>query len=204
MKYLLGIAFLLYQAVASNDIPQYTRVVTFGDSTTDSGIAYRISNRTSSHVPPFNNRGGFVDDLVRNEVLTQKLLLNATLQNFACGSATADNAIAQGIMSRNANLVANYEIRSRTKLPGVRQQIDLCINEMMNKFIDFDRTLYMIWSGTNNYCFNKSLTDLDTVTSIIDYVRYLAVFDARNIAIINEPPVDLFPAFRNKAETATI
>jgi hypothetical protein len=43
---------------------------------------------------------------------------------------------------------------------------------MSSKNIDSDRTLYMIWSGTNNYYFNATLTTLDTVQSIIDHIRW--------------------------------
>jgi hypothetical protein len=99
--------------------------------------------------------------------LTQKFLSNAILQDFACGSATTDNRLAQGVMSRNPNLIANYTIRNNTKSPGVRQQIEQYINSTNNKIIDFDQTLYVIWAGTNNYFFNKTLTTLDTVQSII-------------------------------------
>jgi phospholipase/lecithinase/hemolysin len=151
---------------------QYTSVVTFGDSTTDSGTAYQLSNHTWPPVPPFNSNGGFADGLLWNQIFTQKYLSNATLQGFACGSSTTDSLLAQGSMSRSPNLIANYAIRSNTKSPGVRQQIAQYINSTNNKIIDFDRTLYVIWTGTNNYFFNKSLTTSDTVQSIIDCLNY--------------------------------
>jgi phospholipase/lecithinase/hemolysin len=182
---------------------QYTRVVTFGDSTTDSGAAYQLSNHTWPPVPPFNSNGGFADGLLWNQIFTQKFLSNATLEDFACGSATTDNLLAQGAMSRNPNLIANYIIRSNTKSPGVRQQIAQYINSAINKTIDFNRTLYIIWVGTNNYFFNKTLTTSDTVQSIIDCLNLLIKLGGRNLAIINEPPFDRFPAFRNKNKTNT-
>ncbi|CAF0949712.1 unnamed protein product [Rotaria sordida] len=181
----------------------YTTLVTFGDSTTDSGNAYRLSNRTWPPVPPFNQNGGFADGLLWNEYFTQKLLTNATLYDYACGSATTDNQLAQGIMSRNPNLIANYDIRSKTKSPGVRQQILQYKNSIMNQTIDFNRTLYVIWSGTNNYFFNKTLTIFDTVQSIIDCLNLLISFGGQNLVLITEPPFHRFPAFRNKNETNT-
>jgi phospholipase/lecithinase/hemolysin len=183
------------------DTLRYTTVVTFGDSTTDSGQAYQLSNHTWPPVPPFNLKGGFSDGPLWNEIFTTKYLLKATLYDFACGSATTDNQLAQGNMSRSPNLVANYSIRSSTKSPGVRQQITQYINSMSSKNIDFDRTLYMIWSGTNNYYFNTSLTTLDTVQSIIDCINLLIIFGGRNLVIINEPPFDRFPPFRGKNNT---
>jgi phospholipase/lecithinase/hemolysin len=176
-------------------------VVTFGDSTTDSGQAYQLSNHTWPPVPPFNSKGGFSDGSLWNEIFTTKYLLNATLYDFSCGSATTDNLLAQGNMSRNPNLVANYSVRSNTKSPGVRQQIAQYINLMNSTTIDFNRTLYLIWSGTNNYYFNPSLTTLDTTQSIIDCMNLLITFGGQNLAIINEPPFDQFPAFRGKSGT---
>jgi phospholipase/lecithinase/hemolysin len=106
-------------------------------------------------------------------------------------------------MSRSPNLVLNYEIRSKIKSPGVRQQIAQYINSVNNKMVDFDRTLYIIWSGTNNYFFNKTLTTSETVQSIIDCLNLLIIFGGRNLVIINEPPFDRYPAFRDKNETNT-
>ena len=176
-------------------------MITFGDSTTDSGFAYQLSNHTWPPVPPFNSEGGFSDGPLWNQILTQKFLSNATLKNFACGSATTDSQLAQGVMSRNPNLIENYHIRNNTKSPGVRQQIALYTNSANNQSIDFDRTLYIIWTGTNNYFFNKTLTTLDTVQSIMDCLSLLIAFGGRHLVIINEPPFDRFPAFRNKTET---
>lgn len=104
-------------------------------------------------------------------------------------------------MSRNPNLIANYAIRNQTKSPGVRQQIEQYKNSTSNTTIDFNRTLYIIWSGTNNYYFNKTLTTSDTVQSIFDCLDLLITFGGQNFVIINEPPFDRFPGFRNKSET---
>ncbi|UJR19546.1 hypothetical protein I4U23_022676 [Adineta vaga] len=196
-----SIVLLTLQINTSDGILQYRNLVTFGDSTTDSGTAYRLSNHTWPPTPPFNTNGGFADDLLWNQILAKNFLLNATLDDYSCGSATTDNLLAQGTMSRNPNLISNYEIRRNTKSPGVRQQIVQYINSTTNKTIDFNQTIYMIWSGTNNYYFNKNLTPSDTVQSIFNCLNLLIQFGARNLIIINEPPFDRFPAFRDKTET---
>ena len=180
---------------------QYTTVVTFGDSTTDSGTAYRVSHGSWPHVPPFNRKGGFSDGLLWNEVLTQGRLLNATLLDFSCGSSTTDSDLAQGTMSRSPNLLLNYDIRRQIKSPGVRQQIAQYIQSVRNQTIDFDRTLYMIWSGTNNYFFNKSLTTSDTAQSLLDSLNVLSRFGGKHLILINEPPYDRYPGLRAKPET---
>ena len=180
---------------------QYTTVVTFGDPTTDSGTAYRLSNGTWPHFPPFNRKGGFSEGLLWNEVLTQREFLNATLSDFSCGSSTTDSELAQGTMSRSPNLLLNYDIRRHVQSPGVRQQIGQYINSVRNQTIDFDRTLYMIWSGTNNYFFNRTLTPSDTAQSLIDSANLLIRLGGKHLVVINEPPYDRHPAFRDQPDT---
>jgi thermolabile hemolysin len=107
----------------------------------------------------------------------------------------------QGFMNRAPNLVDNYAIRSKTKSIGVRQQILGYIGSVTNQSIDFDRTLYTIWTGTNNYPFNRSLTVADTVQSITQCADLLVEFGARNLILINEPPFDRFPQYQGKNNT---
>ncbi|CAF1338471.1 unnamed protein product [Rotaria sordida] len=206
MKLLFNIVLifsLIYCIIASNGILYYTTVVTFGDSTSDTGNAYRISNHTWPPVPPFNSNGGFADNLLWNQILTQQLLHNTTLQDYSYGSATTDNELVQGTMGRSPNLIVDYLIRNSTIPPSVRQQIFQYISKTINETIDFDQTLYVIWVGSNNYYFNESLTPLQTVESIIKCLNLLIFFGARNLVIINEPPFDRYPGFRNKNTTNT-
>jgi phospholipase/lecithinase/hemolysin len=177
--------------------------VTFGDSSSDTGNDYRISNHTWPPIPPFNSNGGFADALLWNQIFTQQFLNNAILQDFSYGGATTDSQLVQGTLNFNPNLVANYSIRNNTKPPGVQQQINQYINSTINKTIDFDLTLYVIWVGIDNYYFNQTITPLQTVQSIINCLNTLIFFGARNLVIINAPPYDRFPLFRNKSTTNT-
>ncbi len=171
--------------------------MTFGDSLSDTGNGYRISYHTWPPVPPFSSNGAYSDGLIWNQVLTQKYLYQAALQDFAYGCATTDSLLVQGTMGYNTNIIGNYSIRNSTKPPGVRQQITDYINSTMNKTIDFDRTLYVIWIGINNYYYDPSLTPLQTVESIIECINQLIFFGTRNLVIINQPPFDRFPAYRS-------
>ncbi|CAF3430745.1 unnamed protein product [Rotaria socialis] len=139
----------------------------------DTRNAYRISNHTRPPVPPFNSNSSFADELLWNQILTEQLLINATLQDYAYDSATTDSELAHGTMGRSPNLIANYSIRNSAKPPSVRQQIFEYINAMNTKTIDFDQTLYVIRVGINNYNLNKSLTPLQTVKSIIKCLNFL-------------------------------
>jgi phospholipase/lecithinase/hemolysin len=179
----------------------YTTVVTFGDSLSDTGNGYRLSNHTWPPVPPFNSNGSYTDGLTWNQIFTQQLLSNAVLQDFAVGCATTDSQLVQGNMGNDPNIIANYAIRNNTKPPGVRQQITEYITATINKSINLDRTLYVIWIGINNYFYNETLTPLQTVQSIIDCLNVLILFGARNLVLFNEPPFDRFPAYRNQTTT---
>ncbi len=185
------------------DYLNYTTVVTFGDSLSDTGNGYRISYHTWPPVPPFNSNGAYSNGLIWNQIFTQNYLYQATLQDFSYGCATTDSLLVQGTMGYNTNLNGNYSIRNSTKPPGVRQQISDYINSTMNKTIDFDRTLYVIWIGINNYYYDPSLTPLQTVESIIECSNQLIFFGTRNLVIINEPPFDRFPAYRNETTNTT-
>ena len=179
----------------------YTTVVTFGDDNSDTGNAYRLSNRTWPPVPPFNPDGSFADARLWNQILTDYYLANASLENFAYESATTDSQQVQGTMGRNPNLLANYTVRNSTRAPGVRQQIIQYISSKANLELDLDRILYVVTVGFNNYQFNRSLTPSDTVQSIVDCLNRLIFFGARNLLVMNQFPYDRFPRFRNRTTT---
>ena len=179
----------------------YTTVVTFGDATSDTGNAYRLSNRTWPPVPPFNANGSFADARLWNQIVTDQFLNNASLEDFAYESATTDSQLVQGTMGRNPNLLANYALRNSTRAPGVRQQIIQYISSKADQEIDLDRILYVVTVGFNNYQFNRSLTPSDTVQSIVDCLNRLIFFGARNLLVMNQFPYDRFPKYRNRTTT---
>ena len=188
MKGLLLLSFLCRFCVQAG--PDYTTLVTFGDSNSDTGNAYRLSGGTWPPVPPFNANGGFADGLLWNQLLAEQFFTNATLEDFSCANATTDNRLVQGSIGPN-----------RTQAPGAHQQIVAYISSKINETIDFDRTLYTIWVGANNYLFDTSLTPSDTIQSLLDCLNLLIVFGARHVVVFNEPPYDRFPRFRNTAVT---
>ncbi|CAF3440961.1 unnamed protein product, partial [Rotaria sp. Silwood2] len=127
----------------------------------------------------------------------------ATLQDFAYGCATTDSQLVQGTVGYNTNINGNYSIQNSTKPPGVRQQIADYINSTINKNIDFDRTLYVIWGGINNYYYDQTLTPLKTVQSIVECMNLLILFGTRNLVVINQPPWDRSPAYRSQTTNTT-
>ncbi|UJR11006.1 hypothetical protein I4U23_015190 [Adineta vaga] len=181
----------------------YTTVVTFGDSLTDTGNGYRLSFYTWPPVPPFNINGSYSDGLMWNQILTQEYLNGATLHDFAYGCATTDSDLVQATMGYNPNIKENYSFRSNAKPPGVRQQIDTYINLSINQNIDFDRTLYVVWIGINNYFYAPNITPLETVESMMESINILVFFGVRNLLIFNQPPFDRFPPYQSETTNET-
>jgi hypothetical protein len=75
----------------------YTTVITFGDSSNDTGNGYRISSHTWPPSPIFNSNGGYADGLLRNQIFTQQLLSNVILQDFSYDGETANSQLVQWV-----------------------------------------------------------------------------------------------------------
>ncbi|CAF0977510.1 unnamed protein product [Adineta ricciae] len=157
----------------------YTTLVTFGDSLTDTGNGYRITHNTWPPVPPFSINGSYSDGLMWNQILADEFLNRATLQDFAYGCATTDSNLLQPTIGYNTNIKGNYSLRNNAKPPGVRQQITTYVNLSLNENIDFDRTLYIVWIGINNYFYDPTLTPLQTVESMMESIYVLVNFGSR-------------------------
>jgi len=162
-----------------------SKVIIFGDSLSDTGNAYKLSNYTWPIVPPyyqgrFCNGPNWVDRLT-----------TINKSNYAYGGATTDSNFVQGLTKLNTLAV-----------PGVRQQIAMYLNDSSNSTIDFTRTLYIIWAGGNDLVYNSSLTISSIVNSLMNGIRDLLAVGAKNFLIFNQPPVQAFPYFSRLNRTA--
>lgn len=163
-----------------------------------------MSYHTWPPVPPFSSEGTYADGLVWNQILVKNYFNQAILQDFSYGCATTDSLLVQGNMGYNTNIInGNYSIRNSTKPPGVRQQINDYFNLTRNQLINFDRTLYVIWIGINNYYYDPTLTPLQTVESIIGCMNQLISMGVKNLVIMNQLPFDRSPAYKSETTNAT-
>ena len=159
----------------------YDTVVIFGDSNSDNGNVYKMTNSTFPPPPYFQGR--FSSDYVWAERLNVSQLVD-----YAYGGATTDNDMLQG-----------YAYRQTIPVPGVRQQIMSYSAGIQPNRTNFDRTLYVIWIGGNNFLRNQTASLLGVSQSISNATRDVISFGGKNIVIFNQPPLQLVPLIRPNA-----
>jgi phospholipase/lecithinase/hemolysin len=154
----------------------FDTIVSFGDSNTDTGNVYNLTNHTWPIVPPYF-RGRFSNGLVWIENLGV-----SNIKNYAYGGATTDNDLIQG-----------YTASDTKPVPGVRQQILIYLNETNINNMNFVRTLYVIWAGGNDYYFNKTISPSSVTASILKGVEDLRKIGVKHLLIVNQSPIQAMP-----------
>ena len=137
---------------------------------------YKLTNYTWPIVPPyyqgrFSNYRNWVDRLTNFKILS-----------YAYGSATTDNNFVQGYAKLNT-----------VPVPGVRQQIKIYLNNTRIKNINFEKTLYIIWAGGNDFLFNPLVTINAIINSLMNSVRDLLAIGAKHIIVFNQVPNQALP-----------
>jgi len=161
-------------SIVSQTIP-YDTVVCFGDSTSDTGNVYNLTNSSWPPAPFYQGR------FSNGPVWIEKLGI-PTLLNYAYGSATTDNNLVPGTTEFN------------TSVPGIRQQIGLYKSKTDLTEVNFDRTLYAVWANGNDYYFNMSLSPSTVVNSLINGIQDLIQIGAKKILILTQIPLQIYPA----------
>ena len=167
----------------------FDTIVSFGDDNTDTGNVYNLTNHQWPLVPPYYNLGCFTN----GPVWIQKLGISK-IMNYAYDGATIDND----------NLVVGYTHFNKTRVPGVRQQILNYLSNNDLNTIDLSRTLYVIWAGANDYLDNSSLPSDLIVAGLVNAVNDLIPGGIEHILVINQPPLQAFPFFRQSNEYSTL
>lgn len=181
--YSLLFLFLYIHLVNTQHIP-FDTIVSFGDSNTDTGNVYNLTNYTWPIVPPYYH-GRFSNGPVWIENLGI-----SNIKNYAYGGATTDN-----------NLVKGYTALDTILVPGVRQQIQIYLNETNGININFTRTLYVIRVGGNDYYFNSTLSPSIVADSTINGVKDLLNLGAKHILIVNQSPVQTMPFIQTEEQS---
>jgi len=166
----------------------FDTIVSFGDDNTDMGNVYNLTNHQWPLVPPYD-QGRFTNGPVWIEQLGI-----STIMNYAYIGATIDNN----------NLVIGFTGPNRTRVPGVRQQILTYLTNNDITRVNLSSTLYVIWAGANDYLDNSSLTSDLVVASLMDAVYDLVDVDITHLLVINQPPLQAYPAFYNSTQNLTL
>jgi phospholipase/lecithinase/hemolysin len=180
--YLSLVFCLLNVALCSHAIEAgrvlYDTLVIFGDSNSDNGNVYNKSGGIFPPPPYF--RGRFSNDIVWAERVNVSQMVN-----HAHGGATTDNDLLQG-----------YAYNQIIPVPGVRQQLASYSQSIQSNRPNFNRTLYVIWAGANNYLRNRTASLLLVSESISQLTAELIRLGGKHIVIVNQPPFQLIPLFQ--------
>lgn len=166
VKLLCGLGILLGVAHAQT----FSQLYVFGDSLSDNGNLYALTNQYLPKAPYFNGR--YTNGLVWSEFLINQLGMPASaLHNYAFGGARSDGDTPPGLLQQ----VESYlELASDADPDGV----------------------YFIWAGANNYLYNtdSSLGETNqTVQDVKSAIEILARRGARHFAVINLPDIGTTP-----------
>ena len=155
---------------------RFDDVIVFGDSFSDTGNVYKLTNRAWPKSPPYYkgrycNGPNWVDQLK-----------SFGADSYAYGSATTDN-----------NFVRGYAVFYTTLVPGIRQQVATYFSQNNPSKINFQRTLYVLWGGGNDFLENRTLSPPAIVGSLMNSVNDLLTAGAKNILVFNQLPSQYTP-----------
>lgn len=155
----------------------YDKIVIFGDSSSDNGNVFKLTNGSYPTSPFYNGR-------YSNGPIWADLLKASSVENYAYGGATTDNDAIQGFTANNVSV------------PGVRQQICHYSQLIDKNAIVFEKTLYVIWAGANNFLRNPNITGAAIIGSIVEAVKDIIRLGAKHIVLFNQPPLQIVPGLQ--------
>jgi thermolabile hemolysin len=149
----------------------------FGDSTSDTGNVFQLTNDTWPISPP-NYHGRYCNGPNWADDLTVFLKYN-----YAYGSATTDNNIAPGYAKYGTVLV-----------PGLLQQVQEYLNNFKLSYT-LDYTVHILWGGANDASANPALATQPQliISSLMNSVITLLAGGAKNIIVFNQVPFQYVP-----------
>jgi len=169
---------LLFSLVESRQNFNFKKVAVFGDSLSDNGNAYKLTNQTWPLSTYY--KGRFSNGKVWPDYL--KSALGVPVFDGAYGSGTTDSTAIQGATGPNSNI----------PVPGAVQQINKYFKK--NKKEDFSKTVFVVWVGVNDYFFSNFEADPNAVVKRIKGISStLYKKGARKIILGNIFPVVNLP-----------
>ena len=181
---LRSLSFLVLFVLGAAQSLAYETMVIFGDSNSDNGNVYRLTN--SNFPPPPYYLGRFSD----GPVWAERVNLSR-IENYAYGGATTDNS-----------LIISYAHQLDIPVPGVRQQISTYAKNINVTRLNFLRTLFVVWAGGNNYLRLRNGSISAIVNSVANAVEDLLTIGVSQLLVFNQPPLQAIPYLQ--ADTARL
>jgi len=167
--FFLGLLLLQLFGLCFSANSKYNRLVVFGDSISDNGNVFKLTNGTWPPSVYFAGRfsnGKNWADYIRTQ-------LGVKLTDYAYGSATTDSEA----------IISGTGPTSSVPVPGAKQQVAtyLAANNQA-----FSKTIFVLWIGANDYVFsNFEAAPKDVVQRIKSILTTLYKAGGRKIIVAN-------------------
>ncbi|KAL7411843.1 hypothetical protein BDY24DRAFT_395033 [Mrakia frigida] len=170
-------AFGTSPGVFSNN--SFDRIVSFGDSSSDTGRAWALSGGMTP--PSFYFNHTYSNGPVYPILLSQRMDL--PLLGLAVGGATSNNTRAPGSKILNVTVPSSIE------------QVDAFLASSDGAKSKLGRSLHIILVGQNNIAANPAATGADAVDDIIYSVNKLIKSGAKHILLFNSANLGLLTPY---------
>ncbi|KAF9914751.1 hypothetical protein BX616_007639 [Lobosporangium transversale] len=173
----VAVAVSLPSALATPVRCTLKKLVVFGDSFSESGNVYKLSNKTWP--PPFYYKGRFSNGPAWPDYVVKAR--NYQVVNYAYGGATTDSDLVQGLTGQNSNIL----------VPGFLQQLDIYASKYAQRAIA--ESVFVINFQGNDFFFDISLDPSAVVDRIHTGIKRLVSMGARRILVIQNQNIGLIP-----------
>ncbi|KAF8927029.1 GDSL lipase/esterase [Dissophora ornata] len=196
---LVNLLSVVALAVAASSIPsalakptacrkaQIENLIVFGDSYSDTGNEYKLSNKTWP-LPSYDH-GRFSNGPVWPERVASAKKYK--LQNYAFAAATSDSKLVQGYSGPSSTIA----------VPGFIQQIESYYQPKANRK-HAEKSLFVVNFQGNDFFFDPSLDPQLVVNKLRDGINRLVKLGARNILVVKNINYGLIPYFNTNATIA--
>ncbi|KAF9547505.1 hypothetical protein EC957_008342 [Mortierella hygrophila] len=169
----------------SNGNCHFDNLLVFGDSYSDIGNDYKLSNKVWP--PKFYDHGRFTNGLVWSEHVARHKHLK--LKNYAFGGATTDSKFVQGYTGAASDLA----------VPGFIQQIDQYYSPKPIPKKDLASSLFVVDFQGNDYFFNLAASPTAVVANIERGIEKLIKLGAQNFLVVENFDFGIIPYFGGNA-----
>jgi len=196
--------FLFFSGIAKADTPSFKRLIAFGDSLVDTGndpaITFIRHLADGSDVPGLvippptrYDRGRFSNGPVIVDYLAAKL------SGFVKPSESGFNLTKDNISyayGGSESSLENYT-PGLFLVPGLKGQVLKFENDLNLNELNFDKTLFVVLTGANDYLNSLSQghspNPFQIVDNIVNSVNKLTELGAKHIVVINLPDLGTTP-----------
>ncbi|PHH71814.1 hypothetical protein CDD83_5099 [Cordyceps sp. RAO-2017] len=169
---------------ASHAVPcgpaKYSSVVVFGDSYSDNGNGFAMTNQTWPADPAYY-KGRFSNGPVWPEYLAASL--GIPLHDHAHGGATTSNALVRGYTGRKGNQL----------VPSLEDQVDKYLSTERDEATPVDSALFILWGGVNDALANQSITPAQSANVLSSLVTKLQDAGAAHFLLLGFPDLSMIP-----------